>query len=162
MHAALLLAGMAKEILQGIMATAEAALEGTSFEVDLSDLEGSLRTAFVSGTLYAQPLTPFAVLIIQEALNDVNTKKLNPKEAQAKGLLQLTALDALICATAKQKASITALHLSAPVSAINELVRQNVDGKATAGMPQGMAPKVIELVLSIIDSKPAVVLFQKK
>lgn len=142
---------MAKEILQGILAAAATTPDGTSIELDVGDVEGTLRGILLQGSSYAQPLAAFCVILIEEALNSVSSKRKTVADATSDGFAALTALDNLVCSAAKTKAELTAARPAAAAREINAEVKGLVNNKAHAGLPPDMTLKVLDLVLSIID-----------
>lgn len=152
LNTALVLTGMAKEVLSSILAAAAAAPPGTSVDIDPGDLEGTLRSVLTHGSSYAQPLTPFCVMIIQNSLDSVSSKQETAEEATGTAMLALTALDRLVCDAAKAKANKTAANPGTSADKINATIQSLADNAVYAALPKGMAMRVVELVLSIIDS----------
>ncbi|OEH76749.1 formin related protein [Cyclospora cayetanensis] len=147
----LLLTGMAKEILGSKISSAGALPEGASMDFDPGFIEGILRSVLVEGTAYAQPLAPFCVSFIENALMSINSRKKGPEEAGADAFLLLTSLDALVCTTAKLKATVSAAHPSARASDISALVKQDALSGRLDTIPDDIASQIVDLVLSIID-----------
>lgn len=144
--------GMAKQLLKGILEAASASTGNVVFEMNEGEVEGALRSVLSQGTNYAQPLVVFCVAIIQSALDSVNAKASSIEDALSTGFLALTALDALVCETAKTKAERTATNPHVPPAQINGQIATLAQGKLYAGLPKEMAPYVINLVISVLES----------
>ncbi|XP_026193890.1 uncharacterized protein LOC34621714 [Cyclospora cayetanensis] len=134
---------MAKEILGSKISSAGALPEGASMDFDPGFIEGILRSVLVEGTAYAQPLAPFCVSFIENALMSINSRKKGPEEAGAAAFLLLTSLDALVCTTAKLKATVSAAHPSARASDISALVKQDALSGRLDTIPDDIATLLI-------------------
>ncbi|KAL8426428.1 hypothetical protein Efla_005482 [Eimeria flavescens] len=149
---ALLLTGMAKELLSELVQAALGAPEGYSIWIDPNEMEGVLRSVLVQGSAYAQPLAPFCAYIIQTALNSISSKTQSVDEAKAAALLALTSFDALVCDAAKMKAAHTAENMGENKEEGNAAVRALAGRHQYSGLPESMALQVLDVVLSVIDN----------